>query len=154
VLLFIISLPETHTQTILSRKAAALRKSTGLKYYTKDDQEGLPLTQRLKVSLLRPTTLLLTEPVIQIIAFIQAYQFGVLYIVLSSYSSLWTDRYAQSPSVSSLHYIALVIGYTIASQASGWALDRVWAKLKEKHQGKTKPEYVRFHHRVSFCQAC
>ncbi|KAF2652357.1 major facilitator superfamily transporter [Lophiostoma macrostomum CBS 122681] len=141
VILFIFSLPETHTPTILSRKAAALRKSTGLKYYTKDDLEGLPLTQRLKAGLLRPTTMLLTQPVIQIIAFVQGYQFGLVYILLSTYSSLWTDRYGQSSSVSSLHYLTLVIGYTIASQCSGWALDKTWAKLKEKNQGETKPEY-------------
>lgn len=138
--LFIVALPETHAQTLLSKKATALRKSTSDPYYTEYDLDNATFAKRLKLGMLRPTRLLLTQPVIQIAALILAYQFGLLYIALSTFSSLWTDQYHQTPAVSGLHYLAMVIGYTIANQLGGWATDRVWAKLKEKHRGQTKPE--------------
>ncbi|KAF2795314.1 major facilitator superfamily transporter, partial [Melanomma pulvis-pyrius CBS 109.77] len=140
LILFIFFLPETHAQTILSRKAAALRKETGEAYYTPENLVSPRITERLKVGLVRPFRLLFTQPVIQVVALILAIQFGLLYIVHSTFATLWTTRYKQTPAMSGLHYIAIVIGCTIGSVVGGWATDRVWARLKKKHEGWTRPE--------------
>lgn len=42
---------------------------------------------------------------------------------------------------SGLHYLALAIGYTIASQVGGPVTDRIWRHLQNKAGGATAPEY-------------
>ncbi|KAF2004481.1 MFS multidrug transporter [Amniculicola lignicola CBS 123094] len=140
LLLFIISLPETHTPTLLSRKAASLRKSTNENYCTPEDITSPTLIHRLQVGLLRPLRLLVLEPVIYLTAFLQAYQFGILYIVHSTFATLWIDRYEQPTAASGLHYLAIVVGCMIGAIGGGWATDRIWAILKKEHGGRTKPE--------------
>lgn len=54
---------------------------------------------------------------------------------------MWQDRYSLSPRAAGLHYIALVLGYTVAAQAGGPATDRVWAHLKARSGGEAAPEY-------------
>ncbi|KAG9522882.1 MFS multidrug transporter-like protein, partial [Aureobasidium melanogenum] len=136
-----IIFPETHAGTILGRKAKALREQTGEQYYTEYDQGNLALSKRLAISLTRPCRLLLTQPIIQLMSLFLAYNFGILYIVLSTFATLWTDRYGQTLSDSGLHYIALAIGYTVAAQVGARITDRVWKHLKARAGGETQPEY-------------
>jgi MFS family permease len=136
-----IIFPETHAGTILGRKAHALRKQTGERYYTEYDKGNQALSKRLAVSLTRPCRLLITQPIIQLMGFLLAYNFGILYIVLSTFAALWTERYGQSVADSGLHYIALAIGYTIAAQGGARITDQIWRHLKTRAEGVTQPEY-------------
>jgi len=133
--------PETHAGTILRRKANALRKQTGHRYHTEHDKGNQALSSRFAISLTRPCRLLLTEPIIQLMSVLLAYNFGILYIVLSTFVSLWTERFSQSLGDSGFHYIALAIGYTIGAQAGARITDRIWAHLKARADGRTQPEY-------------
>ena len=72
----------------------------------------------------------------QVVGLLLAYNFGILYIVLSTFAALWTERYGQSLGDSGLHYIALAIGYTIAAQAGARITDRVWKHLKTRRRGR------------------
>lgn len=140
ILVGLFLLPETNKTILLERKAKRLRSETGLAYYTSDSHQKL--SSKLAVSLTRPLRLLLTHPTIQFMGIILAYNFGLLYIVLSTFATLWIDRYGQTKLQSGLHYIALVIGYTIAAQVGSRAMDFVWAYLKKRAGGtKTAPEY-------------
>lgn len=100
-----------------------------------------PLSRRLAMSLTRPCRLLLTQPILQLMSVYLAYNFGILYIVLSTFATLWTKRYGQSETISGVHYIALAIGYTIAAQGGARVTDRVWKYLKARAKGETQPEY-------------
>ncbi|KAM3508857.1 hypothetical protein MY11210_006568 [Beauveria gryllotalpidicola] len=133
-------LPETFKVILLERKAKRLRKETGQAYYTEESHEQLG--SRLAVSLTRPFRLLFTHPTIQFMGILLAYNFGLLYIVLSTFATLWIDRYHQNTLASGLHYIALVLGYTIAAQVGSLLMDKIWAYLKNRAGGvKTAPEY-------------
>ena len=71
-----------------------------------------------------------------------AYNFGILYIVLSTFATLWASRYHQSVSISGRHYIALAIGYKIAAQIEAPLTDHIWAHLKSKSHNQTPaPEF-------------
>jgi len=70
-----------------------------------------------------------------------AYNFGILYIILSTFANLWVDRYGESVSTSGLHYLALAIGYAIAAQVGGPVTDRIWRRLQNKAGSATAPEY-------------
>ena len=140
----IFILLETYEPILLSGKASKLRKATGKPYFTDADREHESQTLGVKVSrsLLRPLRLLLTQPILQVVAVFLAYNFGVLYIVLSTFATLWIQRYNQTESQSGFHYIALVLGYTIAAQVGGKVMDRLWAYLKARSgDNETAPEY-------------
>ncbi|KAF2490611.1 MFS multidrug transporter, partial [Lophium mytilinum] len=136
-----IFFPETHHPTILARKAASLRKTTGLKYYSATEIGSPTLAQRLKVGLSRPFRLLVTQPILQLMSVFLAYNFGILYIMLSTFATLWIDHYHQSTGTSGLHYIAIAIGYSIAVIIGGPAQDRLWKHFTKKNAGATAPEY-------------
>ncbi|KAI0148034.1 MFS general substrate transporter [Hypoxylon sp. NC0597] len=133
--------PETYAGTILHRKAKELRKQTGQEYYTEYEREGKSLSRILAVSLARPCRMLLTQPLIQLMSFFLAYNYGILYIVQSTFATLWIERYGQSVSVSGLHYIAIAVGCIIAAQIGAHVTDRVWQRLKARAKGETQPEY-------------
>ncbi|CAJ2504754.1 Uu.00g121480.m01.CDS01 [Anthostomella pinea] len=141
VILAILLLRESHAPTILRRKAKGLRKATGRVYYTEFDVARLGLGERLRIGLVRPFHLLVQEPIIQVMAVLLAYNFGVLYIVLSTFADLWIDIYHDSPALSGVRYLALVVGYTMAAQLGGRVTDRVWNHLKRKRNGEAAPEY-------------
>ncbi|PVI02791.1 major facilitator superfamily transporter [Periconia macrospinosa] len=140
VLLIIFFLPETHAPTLLKSKASRLRKATGKAYCTKHESNDVTLGKRLKIALVRPMKMLATHPTIQLIALVMGYQFGVLYIAHATFASVWTEHYNQSPTASGLHYFAIVIGCLAGLYGGGKAMDRIWAHLKEKNNGRTSPE--------------
>lgn len=133
--------PETYGQLLLHRKAKKLSKQTGKLYYTEYDTHSQPLATKLKNGLLRPCRLLATQPIIQLMSLFLAFNYGTLFFVLTSYAAIWTGRYHQSVTISGVHYIALVIGYTIAAQGGARITDKVWQRLKKKAGGQTAPEY-------------
>ncbi|KAI1392972.1 MFS general substrate transporter [Hypoxylon trugodes] len=141
VVIAIFIFTETYEVILLNRRAAKLRKATGNPYYTNTHGASETLKDRLSRSLTRPIRLLLTQPILQVVAIFLAYNFGMLYLVLSTFASLWIDRYGQTETQSGLNYIALVIGYTIAAQVGGRVMDRLWAYLKAKAGNNTAPEY-------------
>ncbi|KAF5597810.1 major facilitator superfamily transporter [Fusarium pseudocircinatum] len=133
---------ETYDVVLLERRAAHLRKETGRAYFT----EHMTASERslrpvLLRALSRPFRLLFTQPILQVIAIFLAYNFGILYIVLSTFATLWIGRYGQSQWESGLHYFSLVIGYTIAAQGGAILMDKLWGYLKKKAGDDTVPEY-------------
>ncbi|BCS29603.1 MFS transporter [Aspergillus puulaauensis] len=132
--------PETYRRLLLHRKAVKLQKETGRSFHIKSDIHSQPLSKKLCYSIARPCWMLATQPTIQIMAIFLAYNYGVLFLVLTSFASLWTDKYHQSVQASGIHYVAIVIGYTIASQGGGHTTDWLWKYLTHK-RGETAPEY-------------
>jgi MFS family permease len=122
-----------------------LTKETGKHHYTEYDSGPNPqkLGEKLWTSLSRPTRLLLTQPILQIMSLFMAWNFGILYFVLSTFSELYTSHYQQSTLVSSLHYLAIVIGYVLANQLGSIVMDKLWDRLKKQSaDGNTvAPEY-------------
>jgi MFS family permease len=137
----IFCFPECYEQVLLHWKATKLRKESGLAYRTEWDIPSRPLATKLKRSISRPFWLLATQLILQIIPIFLAYNFGTLYLVLTEFASVWTDRYHQSVSISGLHYISLVIGSTIGSHVGARATDKLWAYLKRRAHGETALEY-------------
>ncbi|MCJ1403418.1 hypothetical protein MMC11_006641 [Xylographa trunciseda] len=126
---------------ILSRKAAALRKAGAHDYYTEHERRSTTVWQKVKITLTRPILMLATQPTLQIMSLFMAFNFGINYILLSTYAELWTQRYGQTQAESGYHYVTLAIGNTLASQVGARITDRVWAALKRRAGGITAPEY-------------
>lgn len=132
---------ETYPLLLLRRRAAKLTKETGIQHYTDLGARIEPLHSKITKAVARPTRLLATQPIIQLMSLFLAFNYGTLFFVLTNYSTLWTTRYHETVFHSSLHYLAIVTGYTIGSQGGARITDRLWQHLKTKRGGETAPEF-------------
>jgi MFS family permease len=138
----IVFIRESYTPVLLRRKAAL---ESGQK---SRDPSTVPSTagcrgffSRLATGLYRPLRLMVTRPVIQFIAVVNAVGFGIYAFMLSTFATLWIEQYKQSKTTSSLHYIAIALGTTGASQIGGRVLDWVYRRLSDRNNGEGKPEF-------------
>ena len=138
---------ETYAPYILQKEAKRRRRETG-------DQRYQTLNERLYASrsrspsillqtLTRPLRLLVFHPIIQVTSIFTAFNYGILYIVLSSFASLWTQEYDLSVELSGLHYIAVALGEVAASQLGGPLMDRLFVHMQARSStgGEHVPEF-------------
>ncbi|KAF8199756.1 major facilitator superfamily domain-containing protein [Mycena galopus ATCC 62051] len=135
---------ETFAPVILRKHAERLRQSTGDAQYRTaherlDGTKSIPVV--LSHALTRPLRLLAFNPLIKITALIQAWSYGMLYIVLSSFAALWTTQYAEPTELSGLHYIACAAGEVAGSQVGGPLIDLLFRRMRARApDGTHRPE--------------
>ncbi|KAL4966914.1 MFS transporter [Aspergillus stella-maris] len=120
---------ETYGPLILSKRVERLRRETNESRYKTADERLYGHKSPWSVlgrALIRPLRLLTFHPIIQIVAIISAFYYGILYIVISTFSSLWTEKYHQSVELSGLHYIGIAIGEIIGSQVTARLMDKLY----------------------------
>ncbi|KAK7057779.1 putative efflux pump antibiotic resistance protein [Favolaschia claudopus] len=136
--------PETYAPLILRKRAERLRRSTGDPQYRtpyERPQDRKSVANVLTRALTRPLRLLTFHPIIQVTALIQAWSYGMLYIVLSSFATLWTEEYKQPTELSGLHYIACAAGEVAGSQVGGPLMDMMYRRMRERApDGIPRPE--------------
>jgi uncharacterized membrane protein YuzA (DUF378 family) len=98
----------------------------------------LPVATVLRRALGRPLHLLAFNPVIQLTSVISALNYGLLYVVLSSFADVVTSQYGLSTELSGLHYIAVALGEMAGSQLGGWLMDAHYRRCVRR--GDTAPE--------------
>ena len=130
-----LSFWETYGPVVLERRAGRLRRETGDgRCYTtsgrRDAKENVGRVLSRAVS--RPLRLLLFHPTIQLPGLISAFQYGLLYIVLSTFSDLWLKQYDQSVEISGLHYIACALGEIAAAVAGGRLMDYMYHYMQRR----------------------
>lgn len=127
-------LDETYAPRILQLKARGLRSLTGSgQHQTKWGMDHRTLSSLLRASLVRPWKMLATQPVVQLLAVYQAFNFGVFYLIISGFPALWEVRYGFSKGEASLNYIALAAGSLVGVGICGPATDATYAYLKRRH---------------------
>jgi hypothetical protein len=140
----LILLKETYAPKILRTRAIRLRKETGdLSYQTEVERQKKTLSETIRSALIRPFRLLFTQPIVQAIAVYLAYTYGIMYLVLSTFPSLWTGEqyYNESIGIGGLNYISLGIGFWLGSQICAPLNDRIYRSLKARNNGVGKPEF-------------
>ena len=136
-------LRETYAPTILAKKAKKQREATGNQsLHTKWETPGRTFSKVLKQALVRPFILLGTQPIIQVLAIYLAYLYGVIYLILATFASLWTEQYHESIGIAGLNYISLGLGEIIGTQSTARLNDTIYRILKERN-GKAvgRPEF-------------
>ncbi|BGP07027.1 hypothetical protein JCM10049v2_002857 [Rhodotorula toruloides] len=149
-LLGLIGLRETYSPILLRKKAAALKKSMGLprdsdrvqtSYEAKAGGRRKTPREVVLHGMLRPFALLAYEPILQLFALYLAVIYGCIYLLLTTMSQLYEGTYGQSTGIASLHYIALALGFMIASQGGARLLDVIYRRLKAREHGPGRPEF-------------
>ena len=120
---------EIYAPLILQSRAKQFRQESGnQQYYTADErlQSNQSASAVIGRALIRPLRLLAHHPIIQVTSIISAFYYGVLYIVLATFSDLWLHQYRQSVEVSGLHYIACALGEIAGSQLCASLMDKLF----------------------------
>lgn len=135
-------LRETYPPTLLGRKAGKLRKETGNdNLHTEWESADRTLPKILRNALVRPFRLLGTQLIVQAIAVYMAFIYGLMYLVLTTFPSVWENAYSESVGIGGLNYIAIGIGFFLGTQICAPLNDRIYRRLKKRNGNVGRPEF-------------
>lgn len=142
-ILLYFTLSETFAPRILQKKAQKLRKETGNSLLRAEhESEDRQTSTLLRQSLIRVLVMLATQPIAQFLSLYMALIYGIIYLLLSSFPSVWTGIYHESVGIGGLNYISLMVGFFIGGQAAGQTIDKIYRRLKLRSKdGKGRPEF-------------
>ena len=70
-----------------------------------------------------------------------AYLYGLMYLVLSTFPSVWTEQYHENIGISGLNYISLGLGFFIGAQTTAYMSDKIYKRLKKNNNDTGQPEF-------------
>lgn len=117
LILAVFLLQETYAPVLLQRKKNKRIKQTNNKaLYTKYDYDH-KLAAKIGTGFTRPFILLFTQHIVQALAIYIAITYGLTYLVLSTFSSLFTSVYHESIGISGSTTFPLLLAPTSARRA-------------------------------------
>lgn len=138
-------LKETYAPSILHGITNKKIKETGDDNYYNQYQgkhyEDTSTFQIIKKNIGRPVRMMCTQPIIQFLTLYMGFLYGLLYIILTTFPTLWTEQYNESTSIGGLNYISISLGYLVGIQVGSRLLDRLYIKLKNRNDQVGKPEF-------------
>jgi predicted MFS family arabinose efflux permease len=140
VLMF-FCLRETYEIALLNQKAKRLRKETNNLDLRSARDLGLPPKQLLKQAALRPMKLLIFSPIVLALSIYIAFVYGLLYLLFTTITSVFTEAYGFSQGLSGLAYLGIGIGMMVGLVLVGGSSDLLLKKLAAANNGVIKPEY-------------
>ncbi|WYZ38144.1 hypothetical protein EsH8_III_000058 [Colletotrichum jinshuiense] len=146
LLVFVLFTTETFHPIILSRKAAALRKSQqNDEYYSASDQvrASKTLSQALLASLYVPFQLLLLDPMVLALCTYTSLVQGILYLFFGAFPLVFGENHGFNLWQIGLTFIGIMIGNIVACFFNPF-WHKNWMglihKMKEKHGAGYEPE--------------
>lgn len=122
MILCFFALKETYPPVILERKAAQLRKATGDSSYQPCLHSDIPKKQLLKQSIIRPMKMLFCSPIIFIMCSYVVVMYGLLYILFTTYTSVFEGEYGFSSGTAGLAFLGsgfgMLLGLAFAATQS------------------------------------
>ncbi|KAJ5287346.1 hypothetical protein N7478_003032 [Penicillium angulare] len=111
VLILIGLVPETYAPVILKRRAAKLRKETGdLNIMTEQEMMKLSLRDIVRTNLIRPITMIMTEPVLDLMCMYVVLIYSMLYAFFFAYPVIFGQLYNYNDGQIGLMFIPILIG--------------------------------------------
>ncbi|KAH7369358.1 polyamine transporter 2 [Plectosphaerella cucumerina] len=138
--LITFTVPETYAPTILARRAASLRKSTGdPSHVTEQDLDPRPMSARLAVFLIRPFQLLFGELIVFLISLYMSVLYGLLYMFFVAYPIVYQGGKGWSASSTGLMFIPIAVGVLLSAACAPW-VNKHYLHLAARHGGHPPPE--------------
>ncbi|KAK4945985.1 spermine transporter [Elasticomyces elasticus] len=107
--------PETYAPVILKWRAKKLRKETGDKnIITEQEKVKLTFRQILRTSLIRPITMIMTEPVLDLMCMYIVLIYAMLYAFFFAYPVIFGKLYHYNDGQIGLMFIPILIGASFA----------------------------------------
>lgn len=138
--LITFTVPETYTPTLLSKRAAKMRKETGDdKYVTEEDLDLRPFLERVKLFMYRPMQLLFLEPIVLFISLYMSVLYGLLYMFFVAFPIVYQEGKGYSASTTGLMFIPLALGVVLSAFCAPF-VNKHYLTLVRKHDGKPPAE--------------
>ena len=118
-----------------------LRKETGNSALYAKGSRPLPVGVVLKRAIIRPLRMLSLCPLIIGLSLYIAAVYGFAYLLLSTFSIVFKEKYHYSGGNLGLAYLGLAGGMLLSLGFASVVSDRTFVRLSKKH-GEEKPEYV------------
>lgn len=136
-----LTIPETYSPVILSRRAAKLSKKTGKVYISALERKQGKTTPKaaFQKSLARPWALLFLEPIVLLISIYMAILYGTLYMCFGAFPIVYQQGRGWSPGVGGLAFLGVAIGMLIGVTYSIFDNKR-YARIEDEHDGEAPPE--------------
>lgn len=142
LLVLVFFLPETSSANILFRRARRLRKLTGNPNLISEPElmgENMTGKDILMMTLVKPFSLLITEPIILALDLYIALIYGVLYIWFECFPIVFVDIYHFSLGTLGLAYLGLLTGIIVVFAPFIWYHHK-YTEPKFNENGELKPE--------------
>ncbi|KAI0890108.1 MFS general substrate transporter [Annulohypoxylon maeteangense] len=146
----LLFLRETYAPVLLERKKRVTARESGVVAATlrtpfdDDARTSRSVWSALATAMTRPFRLLVTQVIVQCIALYMMYVYGLMYLMLASFPTLFTSPapagYGMSVGIGGLNYISLGLGFFLGAQICAPLQDRIYVYLKQRY-GHGQPEY-------------
>ncbi|KAK3942638.1 putative transporter-like protein 3 [Diplogelasinospora grovesii] len=135
-----LTLRETYAPVILDKKARRLRKETGnealrSKFAGKDSS----IKEKFKLAVVRPIKLLVLTPIVTLMALYVAITYGILYLLFTTFSFVYAERYGFGEGIVGLTFLPAGIGMMMGVVAFGLLSDAM-VKSKQAAGVAHRPE--------------
>ncbi|KAJ5109924.1 hypothetical protein N7532_002569 [Penicillium argentinense] len=139
---------ETYAPVLLQRKKKRCiadyeksEKSGSRTWKTKFDKDGESLSKRYRRTLFRALYFLGTQPIAQALAWYYGFLYGIIYLLLSSFSDLWMEKYHMDLAIGTINYVAPCCGYLGGALICAFLTDPVYRRQVAQNKGEGKPEF-------------
>ncbi|CAG8094649.1 unnamed protein product [Penicillium nalgiovense] len=128
---------ETNPSVLIHRKMKALRKEPGQEHF----QSLYPAkTPALVVqSIMRPLRIM-SSPMLFLLALYMSFVFGLLYLIFTTTTTLFTDSYGWSLELTGLAYLGIGIGFCAGNFTVAKISDPTVVRLTKANEGVYHPE--------------
>ena len=146
ILVCVLFVPETFHPILLSKKAAALRKSTNNNEYHSASEvarASKSLSQTLLTSLYVPYQLLFLDPMVLALSTYTSLLQGILYLFFDVFPLVFGTNHGFNLWQVGLTFLGLLVGNLIACLFNpSWHKNWIWLirRMREKHGAGYKPE--------------
>lgn len=134
-----LALRETYAPHILERKAKRLRKRTGNPQYQSVLHKGGSAKQLWISAITRPVLMSVRSPIVAIVSGYISIIYGVIYILFTTFTFVFEDKYGFSARSAGLVFIAGGVGNIIGQAFAGIYSDKV-VKRNMSHGAESYPE--------------
>ncbi|KAH6695340.1 polyamine transporter 3 [Plectosphaerella plurivora] len=130
---------ETYGPTILENRTRRLRKETGNKDLRSALTSTQPTAERWRHAIVRPLKLLILTPIVTIMALYIAVAYGILYLMITTFSFVYRDQYGFDEGEAGLTFLPAGIGMMIGVVTFG-ALGDMLVKKRQASGEPLTPE--------------
>ncbi|KAE8150655.1 major facilitator superfamily domain-containing protein [Aspergillus avenaceus] len=134
-------LPEVYGPVLLHRKAQRLRKETGNQaLYHPHERVALDAYSIVTKHFARPLIMLVTEPMVTVIALYASFTYALLYLTLEVFPIVFEELRQWKPVVATLPFIGLFVGVLLSSVFIISVGQPYYIRRWEQGGGKPVPE--------------
>ncbi|KAK2675765.1 MFS transporter superfamily [Fusarium oxysporum f. sp. vasinfectum] len=139
-ILITFTVPETYAPTLLARRARKLRAATGeTDHVTEQELDLRPLSERLRIFLIRPFQLLFGELIVFLISVYMSVLYGLLYMFFVAFPIIYQKGKGYSAGKTGLMFIPVAVGVLLSAACSPW-VNSHYISLVKKHNGHPPAE--------------